>query len=67
MGYKPNKVWTNVAYYRMNLVSHLRVHKSYIVNIQKVRKIEGNVVYIEKTNIPVGAVYKMALDKKVKG
>jgi DNA-binding LytR/AlgR family response regulator len=44
-----------------------RVHKSYIVNIQKVRKIEGNVVYIEKTNIPVGAVYKMALDKKIKG
>jgi two-component system, LytTR family, response regulator len=44
-----------------------RVHKSYIVNIQKVSKIEGNVVYIEKTNIPVGAVYKMALDKKIKG
>ncbi len=43
-----------------------RVHKSYIVNIQKVSKIEGNVVYIEKTNIPVGAVYKMALDKKIK-
>jgi DNA-binding LytR/AlgR family response regulator len=50
----------------MNLVSHLRVHKSYFVNIQKVSKIEGNVVYIEKTNIPVGAVYKMALDKKIK-
>jgi DNA-binding LytR/AlgR family response regulator len=44
-----------------------RVHKSYIINIQKVSKIEGNVVYIEKTNIPVGAVYKMALDKKIKG
>jgi DNA-binding LytR/AlgR family response regulator len=43
-----------------------RVHKSYIVNIQKVSKIEGNLVFIEKTSVPVGAVYKMALDKKIK-
>ena len=43
-----------------------RVHKSYIVNIQKVSKIEGNFVFIEKTVIPVGAVYKLILDKKTK-
>jgi DNA-binding LytR/AlgR family response regulator len=43
-----------------------RVHKSYIVNIQKVSKIEGNLVFIDKASIPVGAVYKMALDKKIK-
>lgn len=43
-----------------------RVHKSYIVNIQKVSKIEGNLVFINKVSIPVGAVYKMALDKKIK-
>jgi DNA-binding LytR/AlgR family response regulator len=43
-----------------------RVHKSYIVNIQKVNKIEGNQVFIDKVSIPVGAVYKMALDKKIK-
>jgi DNA-binding LytR/AlgR family response regulator len=44
-----------------------RVHKSFIINIQKVNKIEGNTVYINKTEIPVGAVYKLGLDKKVKG
>jgi DNA-binding LytR/AlgR family response regulator len=51
-----------------DLPEHLftRVHKSYIVNIQKVSKIEGNFVFIEKTVIPVGAVYKLILDKKTK-
>ncbi len=43
-----------------------RVHKSFIINIQKVSKIEGNTVYINKTEIPVGAVYKLSLDKKVR-
>jgi hypothetical protein len=31
-----------------------------------VRKIEGNQVFIDKVTIPVMAVYKMALDKKIK-
>ncbi len=44
----------------------MRVHKSYIVNIQKVSKIEGATVFIDKTMIPIGAVYKLALDKKIK-
>lgn len=43
-----------------------RVHKSYIVNIQKVSKIEGNTLFIDKMTIPIGAVYKLALDKKIK-
>ena len=44
----------------------MRVHKSYIVNIQKVSKIEGATVFMDKTMIPIGAVYKLALDKKIK-
>lgn len=49
------------------LPEHLftRVHKSYIVNIQKVSKIEGNTVFVGTVSIPIGAVYKMALDKKI--
>ena len=43
-----------------------RVHKSYIVNIQKVSKIEGNTLFIDKMTIPIGAGYKLALDKKIK-
>ncbi len=50
------------------LPEHLfaRVHKSYIINIQKVNKIEGNTVFIGAVSVPIGAVYKMALDKKIK-
>ncbi len=44
----------------------MRVHKSYIVNIQKVSKIEGTTIFMDKTMIPIGAVYKLALDKKIK-
>ncbi len=44
----------------------MRVHKSYIVNIQKISKIEGATVFMDKTLIPIGAVYKLALDKKIK-
>ena len=49
------------------LPEHLftRVHKSYIVNIKKVSKIEGNTVFLGAVSIPIGAVYKMALDKKI--
>jgi DNA-binding LytR/AlgR family response regulator len=44
------------------LPSHMfmRVHKSYIVPINRVRVIEGNMVMIEKKGIPIGASYKEA-------
>jgi len=38
----------------------MRVHKSYIVPINRVRVIEGNMVMIEKKGIPIGASYKEA-------
>ena len=44
----------------------MRVHKSYIVNLQKISKIEGSTVFMDKTMIPIGAVYKMGLDKKIR-
>lgn len=58
-----------MKYLEDELPEHLftRVHKSYIINIQKVSKIEGNIVFMDKTHIPVGAIYKMALDRKIKG
>ena len=44
----------------------MRVHKSYIVNLQKISKIEGATVFMDKMMIPIGAVYKMGLDKKIR-
>jgi DNA-binding LytR/AlgR family response regulator len=46
--------------------SFMRVHKSYIVNVKKVSKIEGNRLYVDKVELPIGAVYKLALDKLMK-
>jgi len=31
----------------------MKVHKSFIVNLQKIRSIEGNIIHIEKAEIPI--------------
>lgn len=41
----------------------LRVHKSYIVSIGRIDRIEGNMVRMGKETIPVGAYYKQALER----
>jgi len=37
----------------------LRTHKSYIVSIQKIEKVEGNIIRLGEKNIPIGKQYKM--------
>lgn len=39
----------------------LRVHKSYIVNIQKVKGVEGNQLLMNNTKIPIGLSYKQVV------
>lgn len=39
----------------------VRVHKSYIVAIDKIKTIEGNRIYIDQHPIPIGQVYKLNL------
>ena len=36
----------------------LRVHKSYIIAINKVKSLEGNLLHLEDQKIPVGASYR---------
>ena len=43
----------------------LRVHKSYIVSLEKISSIEGNVIHIAGKEIPIGKEYKDNLFKKV--
>ena len=43
----------------------IRVHKSYIVAIDKIELLEGNQLLINGTKIPIGASYKEAVLKKV--
>ncbi len=43
----------------------VRVHKSYIINASKIKKIMGNQIYLmEKTIIPVGRAYKDSFRKR---
>lgn len=43
----------------------IQVHKSYIVNMHKVEKLSGNLVYINDTKIPVGRTFKAAFLQKI--
>lgn len=43
----------------------VRIHKSYIINISKVKVVEGNQVQIGNKKIPIGASYKEAAMKLI--
>ena len=36
----------------------IRVHRSYIVNLNKIDKVIGNLIYISDQKIPIGNTYK---------
>lgn len=40
----------------------IRVHKSYIVNVSHIQKIEGNMLSIKQNTIPISATYKQNLE-----
>lgn len=45
----------------------IRVHKSYIININRAKVIEGNTISIADKKIPIGASYKEATIKRLIG
>jgi len=44
----------------------IRVHKSYIVNLRKIKKLTGNMLLVNDAEIPVGSTYKNELLKSLK-
>ncbi|KAB2837255.1 MAG: LytTR family transcriptional regulator, partial [Melioribacteraceae bacterium] len=46
-------------------VSFVRVHRSFIININKINDIEDNTLLINKKIIPIGASYKNVLMKRL--
>lgn len=49
-------------------VNHfIRVHKSFIVNISQIKKIEGNMITIEDEEIPISTTFKLNLEALIKG
>lgn len=45
----------------------LRVHKSYIVNLAKIDYLEGNRIFVEGHEIPVGGTYKEEVNRRLGG
>lgn len=43
----------------------IRIHKSYIINTEKVTALEGNLVHIKDIKIPIGASYKEDITKRI--
>jgi two-component system, LytTR family, response regulator LytT len=46
---------------KLPLPNFVRVHKSFIINTNKVERIDGTLIWIGKTEIPIGASYKANL------
>lgn len=46
---------------KLNSVGFHQVHKSYIVNLAFIMQIKGDLLQIDKTEIPIGRAYKKAL------
>ncbi|MBN3035585.1 MAG: response regulator transcription factor [Bacteroidales bacterium] len=42
-----------------------RVHKSFIVSLERIDRIQGNRIHIRDREIPIGEIYKMALKQRV--
>jgi len=47
----------------LNAANFLRVHKSFIVAIDKIKFIEGNRILINEHKIPIGQTYKSSINK----
>lgn len=45
----------------------IKIHKSYIVSIEKIKKIVGNIVYLQGHEIPVGSTFKSELAGRIYG
>ena len=55
----------NITHYEHLLptTNFLRVHKSFIVALDKIKQIEGNRIYITTHKIPIGQTYKSAVSR----
>ena len=56
-----------MKFFESNLPSadFIRIHKSYIVNVDAIKSISGNEVEIRNTKLPIGSIYKDNLLKRI--
>ena len=43
----------------------IRIHKSFIININKISKLEGNIVMLNTISLPIGSSYKQLILNKI--
>jgi DNA-binding LytR/AlgR family response regulator len=55
------KNWVN----RLKQDNFLQIHKSFILNVDYIEKLTGNLVYVNKEKLPVGKTFKKELFEKV--
>ncbi len=58
-----------MKYFESNLPPNdfIRIHKSYIVNLNAIKTISGNELEVRQVRIPIGSSFKEGLMKKVNG
>jgi len=44
----------------------IRVHKSFLISIDKIELIEGNRIHIQNHKIPIGKMYKLNVNRLIK-
>ena len=44
----------------------IRIHRSYLINFDKVEKVEGNLVFINNETIPIGKTYRTTFFERIK-
>lgn len=68
---KEKKVISNLSMKKMMELlpgdSFMRIHKSYIIAVNKIESIEGNMVEINKIRLPVGSNYRTELAEYIAG
>lgn len=54
-----------ISYYEnmLSTTQFLRVHKSFIIALDKIKQIEGNVIWIASYKVPIGRTYKSTVSK----
>ncbi|MFN6336513.1 MAG: LytTR family transcriptional regulator DNA-binding domain-containing protein, partial [Sphingobacteriales bacterium] len=51
---------------QLNIYKFVRIHKSYIVSLKHINKIEKETVHILKNKLPIGGTYKLKLKETIK-
>lgn len=50
----------------LNPDKFVRIHKSYIVSIAHVKRVTGNIIFVDNEKLPIGRSYKLSFQRKIR-